>query len=84
MAMPAHLYGTQARVDWIERYRQGVYGTGHHETTEHVVDGCDQLAGLLVHGNRRERTIDNVTTKQVAHTFGTASTDRIPNWSIDE
>jgi len=49
-----------------------------------VVDGCDQLAGLLVDGSPRERIIDNVTTKQVAHTFGAAATDPVADWSIDE
>ncbi len=83
-AMPIHLLGRQACVAWIEGYLQAVYGVGHPEATAQVVDGCDQLAGLLFGGNRRERTIDGVTTKQVAHTFGSAATDRIPNWSIDE
>lgn len=84
LAMPTHLCGTRARIDWIEGYLDAVYGIGHHETTDHVVDGCDQLAELLFYGKRRERIIDNVTTKQVAHSFGIAATGPIPAWSIDE
>ncbi len=84
LAMPTHLWGTAARIDWIEGYLDAVYGTGHHDTTDHVLDGCDQLAELLSHGKRRDRIIDNVTSKQMAHTFGIAPTQRIPAWSIDE
>ncbi len=88
LAIPIHLHGTHARADWIEEFLRTVYGVGHEDTTRRVVDGCDQLAGLLVHGNPRERTIDNVTSKQVAHTFGPAATDRtgdrVGDWSIDE
>jgi len=32
MAIPAHLHGTHARVDWIEEFLRTVYGVGHHET----------------------------------------------------
>lgn len=84
MAMPTYLRGTRARLGWIEGYLHAVYGVGHHETTAHVVDGCDQLAGLLINGNRRDRTIDNVTTKQVAHTFGIFGPARAVDWSPDE
>ncbi len=79
LAMPTHLHGTRARIDWIEGYLQAAYGIGHPETTDHVLQGCDQLTGLLVNGRRHELTIDNVTTKQVAHTFGISATDRVPD-----
>ena len=84
MAMPTHLVQTDSRGAWIEQYLQAMYGIGHPESTERVLDGCDQLADLLFSGKRRDRTIDNVTTRQVAHTFGVASTERVPRWSIDQ